>query len=71
MPTTDDNRISHGCINVEPSFYEQALERVFAKGGVFYILPDVKPMAEVFPKFAQSRKITRHDGKGLAQSDRP
>jgi hypothetical protein len=55
-PTPDDNRISHGCINVAPSFYEGVLERVFAQGGVFYILPDVKPLAEVFPGFVQSRE---------------
>lgn len=55
-PTPDDNRISHGCINVAPAFYEQVLTPVFDQGGVFYILPDVKPLAEVFPEFAQSRE---------------
>lgn len=51
-PSPDDNRISHGCINVAPDFYEAVLEPVFDRGGVFYILPDVKPLSEVFPEFA-------------------
>ncbi len=54
-PTPDDNRISHGCINVAPGFYEQVMRPVFDRGGVFYILPEVKPLGDVFPAFVQSR----------------
>ena len=54
-PTPDDNRISHGCINVAPGFYEQVVRPIFDRGGVFYILPEVEPMAEIFPEFVQSR----------------
>lgn len=54
-PTPDDNRISHGCINVDPGFYAEVLQPLFDRGGVFYILPDLMPMSKVFPKFAQSR----------------
>jgi len=54
-PQPDDNRITHGCINVAPEFYGQVIEPVFARGGVFYILPETKPLAEVFPEFAQGR----------------
>jgi len=54
-PSPDDNRISHGCINVAPAFYEEVLTPVFDRGGLFYILPEVLPLAEVFPDFAESR----------------
>ncbi len=51
-PTPDDNRVTHGCINVEPGFYEQVVSPVFQRGGVFYVLPDEASMAETFPEFA-------------------
>lgn len=54
-PTPDDNRITHGCINVSPEFYEQVVRPTFERGGVFYILPDRASIAEVFPGFAQRR----------------
>ena len=64
-PSPDDNRITHGCINVSPEFYEQVVAPTFAKGGVFYILPDRKSLAEVFPDFAKSRVAAQgSDGKG-------
>lgn len=53
--TPDDNRVTHGCINVSPDFYEQVIRPTFKRGGVFYILPDKAPIAETFPEFAQSR----------------
>ena len=63
-PSPDDNRISHGCINVSPGFYEEIMHPTFEKGGVFYILPDTAPLAETFPEFAQSRATTeRNDGR--------
>jgi hypothetical protein len=63
-PTPDDNRITHGCINVSPEFYERIMQPTFEKGGVFYILPDKAPLAETFPEFAQSRETAeRHDGR--------
>lgn len=54
-PSPDDNRISHGCINVSPGFYDGIMSPTFEKGGVFYILPDTAPLAETFPEFVQSR----------------
>ena len=52
----DDNRVTHGCINVDPGFYEMVISSTFEKGGVFYILPDTDSLAETFPEFAQSRE---------------
>ena len=60
-PTPDDNRVSHGCINVAPGFYEQVVEPTFERGGVFYILPDTMPLAEVFPEFMHSRAVAQTD----------
>lgn len=53
-PTPDDNRVTHGCINVSPGFYEQIIRPTFERGGVFYVLPDTASIAEIFPEFAQS-----------------
>lgn len=63
-PSPDDNRITHGCINVSPEFYEQIIQPTFERGGVFYILPDADAMADIFPEFAQSRAAAQHsDGR--------
>jgi hypothetical protein len=49
-PAVDDNRITFGCINVPPTFYNQAIRSAFQKaGGIVYVLPDTKPLEEVFP----------------------
>ena len=64
-PEPDDNRITHGCINVAPEFYELVMQPTFENGGVFYILPETAPLAETFPEFAQSQASTqRDDGRG-------
>lgn len=63
-PTPGDNRITHGCINVSPEFYETVVAPTFARGGVFYILPDRISLAETFPEFAQSREAAqRNNGR--------
>lgn len=50
-PTPDDNRITFGCINLPPAFYKRNLSPLFRrKGGVVYILPETKPIEEVFPR---------------------
>jgi hypothetical protein len=50
-PTPDDNRITFGCINVPKAFYAKRLRPMFQrKGGYVYILPDTKPLEEVFPR---------------------
>ncbi|WP_282275982.1 hypothetical protein [Stenotrophomonas sp. PS02297] len=58
-PSPDDNRITHGCINVSPGFYEQVVRKTFERGGVFYILPDKASLAETFPEFARSRSTAQ------------
>lgn len=50
-PTPDDNRISFGCINVGTPFYTKQVLPLFGKtGGVVYILPDTRPLDDVFPR---------------------
>lgn len=50
-PTPDDNRITFGCINVPRAFYAKVLRPAFQRrGGYVYILPDEKPLEDVFPR---------------------
>ena len=60
-PSPEDNRITHGCINVSPDFYEHVMRPTFERGGVFYILPDDAPLAETFPEFVQGRANAEGD----------
>lgn len=60
-PSPDDNRVTHGCINVSPGFYGQVIQATFQRGGVFYVLPDKASIAETFPEFAKSRAATQGD----------
>ena len=66
-PTPDDNRVTHGCINVAPEFYEGIIRPTFERGGVFYILPDTASLAETFPEFVQSRATAQSD-EGMGAS---
>lgn len=56
-PTPDDNRITHGCINVSPAFYSKVVRPTFKKGGVFYVLPDSTPLQAAFPAFEPRDRI--------------
>lgn len=48
-PTANDNRITYGCINVLPKFFDEVV-RPLLKGtnAMVYILPETKPLREVF-----------------------
>jgi len=59
-PTPKDNRITYGCINVSAAFYRNVVSAAFAGGkGVVYILPEKKPLDEVFPTFAVQLQASR------------
>jgi hypothetical protein len=58
-PSPDDNRITHGCINVSPAFFESVVRPTFERGGVFYVLPDEASLSETFPGFVQSGATAR------------
>ncbi|WP_010216288.1 L,D-transpeptidase [Sphingomonas sp. PAMC 26621] len=49
-PSTADNRVSFGCINVPRIFYETVVAPMFRPAdGVVYILPEQRALSEVFP----------------------
>jgi hypothetical protein len=50
-PTRADNRMSYGCINLPPRFYEKVLRPTVDKGAVIYVLPETRPLADVFASF--------------------
>lgn len=68
-PSPTDNRISHGCINVSDAFYRRVVKPTFARSkGVVYVLPDIKPLSEVFPAFAAEQAAL---DAGLPDPDGP
>ena len=51
-PNPRDHRISFGCVNVPPEFYNNTISPYFiGKGGMVYVLPDTKKLSEVFGDF--------------------
>jgi hypothetical protein len=51
-PSPTDNRITYGCINISPKFYDDIVTPLFTgTGGVVYILPETRPLAATFPAF--------------------
>jgi len=66
-PTSDDNRITFGCINVPVAFYSKAVRPLFRKkGGYVYVLPDTKPIEAVFPRLrVQPLMTATHAGRGF------
>jgi len=66
-PDPDEKRITYGCINVSAEFYQTVVREVFKDTrGVFYILPDTKPLEEVFPDLNAPRLL-----EATADSRRP
>ena len=55
-PAPDDNRVTHGCINVSPDFYQRVVGPVLGKRSIFYVLPDVAPLREALPGFVAPRR---------------
>lgn len=50
-PEADDNRVTFGCINVPRAFYGTNLRPLFQrKGGYVYVLPDTRPLEDIFPR---------------------
>lgn len=62
--TPADNRISYGCINVPAAFYDAVVKPLFAaRNGVVYVLPEIRPMREVFNMY----ETVRTSGRGSAR----
>ena len=65
--TTDDNRISFGCINLPVTFYEGVLSPTVQKyGAIVYVLPEVKSPKQVFGAY----DVTDPAQLAAAQKDR-
>ena len=51
-PDPAQHRITYGCINVPPAFYDQVVRPQFKrKGGIVYVLPDSTPLKAVFKSY--------------------
>jgi hypothetical protein len=70
-PSPEDNRITHGCINVSPVFYSKVIRPTFKGGGVFYVLPDSISLQSAFPAFQEPSSrfaVSREEKKSAAAS---
>ena len=66
--TPADNRVSYGCINIEPAFYNNVIDRVFsAARAIVYVLPETRPVHEVFGSYDVADEASRRlaDALGL------
>ena len=51
-PDPAQHRITYGCINVPPAFYDQVVHPLFKrKGGMVYVLPESTPLKAVFKSY--------------------
>ena len=51
-PNPADHRITYGCINVPPAFYDEVIRSHFRRtGGIVYVLPEKTPLKAVFKSY--------------------
>jgi len=52
-PSTLDNRISYGCVNVPTAFFDRHIAPMFAneKQAIIYVMPEVKTLHATFPRY--------------------
>jgi hypothetical protein len=61
-------RISYGCINVPAAFYDAVIDPAFAAtSGVVYILPETRPIEQVFVQLASA---SRPQASSVGQASR-
>ena len=59
-PYPADHRITFGCINVPPAFYEEVVARHFRrKGGIVYVLPDTAPLNAIFKSYDAASTVAQ------------
>jgi hypothetical protein len=52
------HRITYGCVNVWPGFYERVVATHFRKkGGIVYVLPDSTPLKSVFKTYEVDPRV--------------
>ncbi|ROZ69715.1 hypothetical protein [Ramlibacter sp. WS9] len=55
--TSEDNRVSYGCINLPVAFFEQVLApTVRQEGAIIYVLPETRSPQQVFASFDVERQ---------------
>ena len=60
--TSDDNRVSFGCINVPTAFYNTVVSPAFSgTEGIVYVLPEIRSVREVFGSYDVDERSTRSD----------
>ena len=69
--TPEDNRITHGCINVSPNFYAKIVQPTFQKGGVFYVIPDSGAVQVAFPAFLPASQFASAEDAQAVSFTRP
>lgn len=58
-PAPAEHRITYGCINVPSAFYRDVVLKTFGDaGGIVYVLPDTRPVEEIFPGLAARTGLT-------------
>jgi hypothetical protein len=56
-PGIDDNRISNGCVNVPPAFYDKVLRPTALKQGAYvYVLPETRTPQQLFGSYDVANK---------------
>jgi hypothetical protein len=60
-PNPAQHRITYGCINVPPGFYDRVVHAQFSsKGGIVYVLPDSTPLKAVFKSYDVGERRSAH-----------
>lgn len=70
-PTTEDKRISYGCINIPAAFFDDYIRPLFIdRRAVVYVLPEVKTVEAVFGFLAAAATDSQQTAFGVARHDR-
>lgn len=69
-PSAADNRISYGCINMPAAFFDRVIAPMFRDGEhAVYVLPEVKPVRQVFAFVHGTPVASRRHESRTASSD--
>jgi hypothetical protein len=57
-PTSADNRVSYGCINVPVAFYDSYIKPTFSRRqALVYVLPEIKSVQQVFGSYTVATAV--------------
>jgi len=71
-PTSADNRISYGCINVPVAFFDANVSPLYRAGrqSIVYILPEQHTLRDVFPSLLDERASASEETSSAARASR-